>query len=120
MKVAIFGIGLIGGSTSASATEATLLNVSAGITSIDNKLSSVNRTPGFTSYSVSVTPQNTPTGVVSYSLFFRGTGGKLNGVTVPDGYSVSYGNGKDPITVAMTYERPTAGTGAEVLITTLT
>lgn len=90
------------------------------LAAVDAKLATVNRTPGFTTDNSSVVAQPTPTGVVSYSLFFRGTGGQLNGVNVPDGYSVSYGNGKDPITVAMTYLRPTAGTGTEVLITTLT
>lgn len=103
----------------AAAQEATLLNVSAGITSIDNKLSSVNRTPGFTIDTASVTPQTTPIGVVSFSLLFRGTGGQLNGQSVPDGYKVNFGNGKDPITASMPYVRPTGGTGAEVLISTL-
>ena len=87
----------------AAAQETTLLNVSAGITSI----------------AASVTPQTTPTGVVSFSLLFRGTGGQLNGQSVPDGYKVNFGNGKDPITASMPYVRPTGGTGAEVLISTL-
>lgn len=78
------------------------------------------RTPNFISDTVSVIPQNTPTGIVSFSLMFRGNGGQLNGANVPDGYSISFGNGKDPINTSMTYLRPTSGVGQEVLISKLT
>lgn len=79
----------------------------------------VNTVPGFTSDTSSVVATPVPTGVKAFSLLFRGTGGQLNGVNVPDGYRVDFGNGKDPVVTAMTYLRPTAGTGQEVLISTL-
>ena len=104
------------------ATEATLASVK---TVLDNikldtaNLAPVNTVPGFTSDTASVIAQPVPTGVKAFSLLFRGTGGQLNGVNVPDGYRVDFGNGKDPVVTAMTYLRPTAGTGQEVLISTL-
>jgi hypothetical protein len=91
-----------------AATEATLADILT-------EVSPVNRTPGFSSDTTSVIPTATPTGVAAFSLLFRGTGGELNGVVVPDNYRVSFGNGKDPITVALTYLRPAAG---EVFIST--
>lgn len=61
---------------------------------------------------------NTPINVVSFSIVFRGTGGTFNGITVPDNYSASFGNGTDMITTAMPFTPPTAGE-ARVLISTL-
>lgn len=107
---------------STRASQATLL---AAKTVLDNikldtaNLVSVNRTPAFTSDTSSVVIQNTPIGIVSYTLLFRGTGGQLNGINVPDNYTITFGNGKDPITVPITYLRPTGGTGQEVFISTL-
>ncbi len=104
------------------ATQATLAAVK---TVLDNikldtaNLAPVNTTPGFTSDTSSVFATPVPTGVKAFSLLFRGTGGQLNGVNVPDGYRVDFGNGKDPVVTTMTYLRPTAGTGQEVLISTL-
>lgn len=73
-------------------------------------------TPKFIEDSTSTGQQNTPTGVVSFSLLFDGTGGKIEGVTVPDKYQVNYGNGFNKITASIKYERPPAG---RVIITSL-
>lgn len=102
------------------ATVASILTTLNNIKLDTANLASVNRTPGFSADTVSVGATATPTGVVAFSLLFRGIGGTLNGRAVPDGYTVNYGNGKDPITVSMNYVRPTGGTGMEVLISTLT
>lgn len=107
---------------STRASEATLALVKTVLDTIKldtANLAPVNTVPGFTSDTASVVAQAVPTGVKAFSLLFRGTGGQLNGVNVPDGYRVDFGNGKDPVVTAMTYLRPTAGTGMEVLISTL-
>ena len=75
----------------------------------------VNRVPNIIQSGVA---GNTPINVVSFSIVFRGTGGTLSGVSVPDGYSVSFGNGADKITTPLSYTPPTAGE-QRVLITTL-
>jgi hypothetical protein len=90
------------------------------LTDIELNTSPVNTVPGFTIDTTSIIATAVPTGVKAFSLLFRGTGGELNGAVVPDGYRVDFGNGKDPVVTAMTYLRPTAGTGQEVLISTLT
>lgn len=115
---------------STRASEVTLLATNVLLTTIDAvldtikldtaNLAPVNTVPGFTIDTASVVAQPVPTGVKAFSLLFRGTGGQLNGATVPDGYRVDFGNGKDLVVTAMTYLRPTAGTGQEVLISTLT
>lgn len=114
---------------STRASEATLLATNALLTTIDAvldaikldtaNLAPVNTVPGFSIDTTSVGATAVPTGVKAFSLLFRGTGGQLNGFTVPDGYRVDFGNGKDPVVTAMTYLRPTGGTGQEVLISTL-
>lgn len=110
----------------ALSTRASQVTVASILTTLNNikldtaNLANINRTPTFTADTTSVIAIATPTGVISYSLLFLGTNGELNGAVVPDGYRVDYGNGKDLITGAMTYLRPTAGTGQQVLITTLT
>lgn len=114
---------------STRASELTLLATNTLLTTIDAvldaikldtaNLAPVNTVPGFSIDTASVVAQPVPTGVKAFSLLFRGTGGQLNGATVPDGYRVDFGNGKDPVVTAMTYLRPTAGTGQEVLISTL-
>jgi hypothetical protein len=96
-----------------------LENILTQVTAINVAVSPVNTVPGFTIDIVSVGATPVPTGVKAFSLLFRGTGGQLNGATVPDGYRIDFGNGKDPVVTAMTYLRPTAGTGQEVLISTL-
>lgn len=115
---------------STRASEVTLLATNVLLTTIDTvldaikldtaNLAPVNTVPGFTIDTASGVAQPVPTGVKAFSLLFRGTGGQLNGATVPNGYRVDFGNGKDPVVSAMTYLRPTAGTGQEVLISTLT
>ncbi len=115
---------------STRASEVTLLATNALLTTIDAvldaikldtaNLAPVNTVPGFTIDNSSAVAQPVPTGVKAFSLLFRGTGGQLNGANVPDGYRIDFGNGKDPVVTAMTYLRPTAGTGQEVLISTLT
>lgn len=97
-----------------------LENILTQLTAINTAVSPVNTVPGFTADTSSIVAQPVPTGVKAFSLLFRGTGGQLNGVNVPDGYRIDFGNGKDPVVTAMTYLRPTAGTGQEVLISTLT
>lgn len=67
---------------------------------------------------VSTIDGNTPINVYSFSILFRGTGGKLDGVIVPDNYSANYGNGSDLITGSISYEVPTAGE-SRVIITEL-
>lgn len=114
---------------STRASELTLLATNTLLTTIDAvldaikldtaNLAPVNTVPGFTIDTTSVVAQSVPTGVKAFSLLFRGIGGQLNGATVPDGYRVDFGNGKDPVVTAMTYLRPTAGIGQEVLISTL-
>lgn len=96
-----------------------LENILTQLTAINTAVSPVNTVPGFTADTSSIVAQPVPTGVKAFSLLFRGTGGQLNGVNVPDGYRIDFGNGKDPVVTAMTYLRPTAGTGQEVLISTL-
>lgn len=108
---------------STRASEATLALVKTVLDTIKldtANLAPVNTIPGFSIDTTSVGATAVPTGVKAFSLLFRGTGGQLNGFTVPDGYRVDFGNGKDPVVTAMTYLRPTAGTGQEVLISTLT
>ena len=97
-----------------------LENILTQLTAINTAVSPVNTVPGFTADTASVVATAVPTGVKAFSLLFRGTGGQLNGANVPDGYRIDFGNGKDPVVTAMTYLRPTAGTGQEVLISTLT
>ena len=97
-----------------------LENILVEVDAINTNTAPVNTVPGFTIDTASAVAQPVPTGVKAFSLLFRGTGGQLNGATVPDGYRVDFGNGKDPVVTAMTYLRPTAGTGQEVLISTLT
>ena len=96
-----------------------LENILTQLTAINTAVSPVNTVPGFTADTASVAVTAVPTGVKAFSLLFRGTGGQLNGVNVPDGYRIDFGNGKDPVVTTMTYLRPTAGTGMEVLISTL-
>jgi len=79
----------------------------------------VNRTPNLIEDSASVGAQPLPITTVSYSILFDGTGGKLNGISVPDKYQVNFGNGFDIITGPLTYEKPTS-VGGRVLISTLT
>lgn len=115
-------LGTINTSLGSLATEATLTAVKTVLDTIKldtANLAPVNTTPGFSIDTTSIVAQPVPTGVKSFSLLFRGTGGQLNGATVPDGYRVDFGNGKDPVVTGMTYLRPTAGTGQEVLISTL-
>jgi len=115
-------LGTINSTLGVLGTESTLALVK---TVVDNiKLDTaylvpINTTPGFISDSTSIVAQPVPTGVKYFSLTFRGTGGELNGVPVPDGFTIPFGNSKDPIITAMTYLRPIAGTGMEVLISTL-
>lgn len=90
------------------ATEATLASV---LTALLN----VNRTIGFIQSTVN---GNTPSNIASFSIAFRGTGGTLNGIPVPENYIANYGNGKDPITNALPYTVPTAGEN-RVIITIL-
>lgn len=97
-----------------------LENILTQLTAINTAVSPVNTVPGFTADTASVVATAVPTGVKAFSLLFRGTGGQLNGANVPDGFRIDFGNGKDPVVTAMTYLRPTAGTGQEVLISTLT
>lgn len=97
-----------------------LENILTQLTAINTAVSPVNTVPKFTIDNSSGVAQSVPTGVKAFSLLFRGTGGELNGAVVPDGYRVDFGNGRDPVVSGMTYLRPTAGTGQEVLISTLT
>lgn len=91
-----------------NATEATLLSVL-------NELNKVNKIPDFFE---SPSDGATPIDVTSFSILFRGDGGSLNGVSVPDGYTYNNGNGIDPITDKIPYTVPTSGE-KRVLISTL-
>lgn len=79
------------------------------------QITSVNRSPII---SESIVNGNTPTNIISLSILFRGDGGTLGGVSVPNGYSVSYGNNKDIINTTIPYTVPTSGE-QRILITTL-
>jgi len=74
-------------------------------------------TPGLTEYT-GAGPHATPINGVSFSIFFDGSGGTLNGISVPDGYQVNYGNGFNKLTTALPFTVPTGG-NLRVLISTL-
>lgn len=76
----------------------------------------VNNTIDFIVDDISVAAQTTPVNKKSFTLYFIGANGKINGKIVPNGYVVQYGNGKDKITNTLEYLRPAAG---KVIITTI-
>lgn len=81
--------------------------------SIDTRLAGAVRNPVFIR---STANGNTPAGVQSLSITFRGTNGTLNGAPIPNNYTVSFAPNKGEDTLAsMPYTVPTGG-AQEVLI----
>lgn len=84
-------------------------SISGGATSTP-----VTRTPDFVEV-VGTGVKNTDAGVKAVSLYFEGSGGKLNGVDVPSGTNVPYGEGGVDLLGSIPFEVPTS-TGGRVLL----
>lgn len=101
------------------ATEATLATRASEATAaaINTKLTGASRTPAV---SVIVADGSTAAGAQEVSLWFRGTGGTLDGAAVPAGAQFTFRPLKGEDTVgAIAYTVPTGGS-QEIIISTLT
>ena len=97
-----------------AAIETELLDQGTTLDSIDTRLTGSQRTITLVEGAAA---GSTTAGVQSVSLTFLGTGGTLDGVTVPEGYTADYSPNKGEDTVgAIAYTRPTGGTESRVLI----